>query len=206
MHHPDAVTLSRTIETTNSGFAWTDQFCPPLANLRNIRIEIGIRSLLNTVEKLLNIGNANSIMMGAFHRTAINKIAPIFSQLSYKDIYIVQGVEGSEDLPVHRNSFVFKLSNGETESFIVKPEDYGLAAEERKEALTKEQQVETIGALLTGEKSGPFDYYYKQVLFNTGIRYYLFGVTPTIEEGIDRSKEQLETQKGFSQLKKWKEN
>lgn len=47
------------------------------------------------------IGNANSIMMGAFHRTAINKITPIFSQLSYKDIFIVQGVKGSEDLPVH---------------------------------------------------------------------------------------------------------
>lgn len=72
--------------------------------------------------------------------------------------------------------------------------------------LSKEQQADTIGSLLTGEKSGRFDYYYKQVVFNTGIRYYLFGITPTIEEEIDRAKDQLETQKGLSQMKKWKEN
>lgn len=200
----DHSTLAKTIETNHIGFAWTDQFCPSLAKLRGLREEIGVRTLLNTVEKLLNIGNANSIMMGAFHRTAINKIAPIFSQLSYNDVFIVQGVEGSEDLPVHRNSFIYKLSNGETNSFIVKPEDYGMFAEERKEILTKEEQRNLIFALLSGEKSATLEYYYKQVLFNSGIRYFLFGVSPTIEEGIHIAKEQLESQRGFAHLNKWK--
>lgn len=193
-----------TLESNHIAFAWTDQYCPPLEKLRTIREEIGVRTLLNTVEKLLNLSNAGRIMMGAFHRTAINKIAPIFSQLSYKEVFIVQGVEGSEDLPVHRNSFIFKLTNGEENSFIVKPEDYGLFAEERKnEKLTKTEQAIIIRALLSGEKTDKLDYYYKQVLFNTGIRYYLFGAVSTIEEGIEMTKEQLSSQRGMEQLQKW---
>jgi anthranilate phosphoribosyltransferase len=200
----DSVALSESIESHQLGFAWTDSFCPPLAKLRGLREEIGVRTLLNTVEKLLNIGNANSILLGAFHRTAINKIAPIFSRLSYKDVYIVQGVEGSEDLPVHRNSFIYKLSNGKTDSFIVKPEDYGMLAEERKEKLTLKEQTDLIFALLSGEKSESLEYYYKQIVFNTGIRYFLFGVTSTIEEGIAIAKEQLQSQRGMAQLNKWR--
>lgn len=200
----DQERLAISLENNQIGFAWTDQFCPPLEKLRALREEIGVRTLLNTVEKLLNLANASRILMGAFHRTAINKIAPIFSQLSYKEVYIVQGVEGSEDLPVHRNSFIFKLTNGETNSFIVKPEDYGLFAEEVKVKLTKNEQKELILALLSGEKSDKLEYYYKQVLFNTGIRYFLFGVTPTIEEGIALAKDQLQSQRGIVQLEKWK--
>jgi anthranilate phosphoribosyltransferase len=200
----DNSALSRSIESNHLGFAWTDQFCPPLEKIRGLREELGVRTLLNTIEKLLNLGNSHSILLGAFHRTAINKIAPIFSQLSYKEAFIVQGVEGSEDLPVHRNSFIFKLSNGETNSFIVKPEDFGMLAEERKEKLTIKNQTDLILALLSGEKTEALGYYYKQVLFNTGIRYFLFGVTSTIEEGIAIAKEQLQSQRGLAQLNKWR--
>ncbi|AZV41177.1 anthranilate phosphoribosyltransferase [Peribacillus asahii] len=202
----DVQSLSETIDSANIGFAWADRFCPSLAQLRSIREELGVRTLMNTVEKLLNISNAKSLMMGAFHRTAIVKIAPIFASLPYENVYIVQGVEGSEDLPVHRNSFIYTLKNNELDSFIVKPDEYGLFEEEKKEKLTRKEQADIILALLSGETSEQLNYYYKQVLFNTGIRYYLFGAAPTIEEGIALAKEQLRSQRGMKQLQKWKDS
>jgi anthranilate phosphoribosyltransferase len=197
--------LADTIERTKLGFAWTDQFCPILKKIRPIREQIGVRTLLNTVEKLLNLSNASSVMMGAYHRTAINKITPMISKLGYKNVYIVQGMEGSEDLPVHRNSFIFKLTKESVDSFVVKPEDYGLSEEEDEpEKLTAEEQSEIIMALLQGRSEKKLAYYYKQVLFNTGVRYYLFGVTSSIEEGIAIAEEQLKNQRGMQQLKKWR--
>jgi anthranilate phosphoribosyltransferase len=198
--------LTKEIEETNIGFAWTESYCSPLVNLRNIREEIGVRTLLNTVEKLLNISNAKSIMMGAFHRTAINKIAPIFKNMQFENIYIVQGIEGSEDLPVHRNSFIYKITKDKMESFIVKPNEFGLFQEEVKENLSLEQQCEKILAILNGEKESQLDYYYNQILFNAGIRYYLFNVTESIDKGIEMAAEQLKQKRGIKQLEKWRQS
>lgn len=201
-----AVPLAKTINESGIGFASTELFCPSLGRLRKIRKELGVRTLLNTIDKLLNISQADSLMMGAFHRTAINKIAPVFKGLSYKNVYIVQGLEGSEDLPVHRNSFIFKITGDEIDSFIVKPEEYGLLIQQFDKSikLTAKEQADITLALLSGETEKPLQYYYNQVLFNTGIRYYLFGMVKSIDEGIVIAKEQLRAQKGLRLLEKWK--
>jgi anthranilate phosphoribosyltransferase len=198
--------LAKTLVDTNIAFASTEEFCPSLEKLRRVRKELGVRTLFNTVEKLLNLANADTLMMGAYHRTAINKIAPIFKGLSYKNVYVVQGMEGSEDLPVHRNSFIFKITDNEMESFIVKPEEYGLLAPELDKdiKLSANEQSDITIALLSGEQSEFLQPFYYQVLFNTGIRHHLFGGVPSIEEGIEIAKEQLKGQKGLRQLEKWK--
>ncbi|WP_138416192.1 anthranilate phosphoribosyltransferase [Aquibacillus sediminis] len=200
-------TLTTTIEKNKIGFAWTEKYCQSLADIRNIREEIGVRTLLNTVEKLLNVAGAGRIMMGAFHRTAINKIYPIFKDLSYKQVYMVQGLEGSEDVPVHRNSFVFKLTEDKLDSFIVKPDDFGMMNKDfdKNQKLTADEQSKIILSILSGEKSQAYTYYYNQVVFNAGLRYYLFDATPTIEDGIAVAKEQLREARGMRQLEQWRE-
>ncbi|TDL74333.1 anthranilate phosphoribosyltransferase [Rhodococcus qingshengii] len=201
----NAASLLKTITEAGIAFASTEEFSNSLGKLRKIRKELGVRTLLNTVEKLLNLANAESIMMGAYHRTAINKIAPIFKGLSYKNVYVVQGMEGSEDLPVHRNSFIFKITENEMESSIVNPEEFGLLAPEMDKdiRLTAKEQSDITMAILSGENSKILQYYYNQVVFNTGIRYHLFGAATSIGEGIEIAKEQIREQKGLRQLKKW---
>lgn len=198
--------LGKTIEEAGIAFANTEEHCRSLAHLRGIRKELGVRTLFNTVEKLLNLANADSLMMGAYHRTAINKIAPVFKELSFKNVYVVQGIEGSEDLPVHRNSFIYKITDNNIESSIVKPEEYGLLVQEldKDTKLSAQEQSDITLSILSGEKSQSLKAYYNQVLFNTGIRYYLFGAVTDIGEGIEIAKQQLEEQRGLYQLEKWK--
>jgi anthranilate phosphoribosyltransferase len=202
----NAASLSKTITEAGIAFASTEDFCNSLGKLRKIRKELGVRTLLNTVEKLLNLANAESILMGAYHRTAINKMAPIFKGLPYKNVYVVQGMEGSEDLPVHRNSFIFKITETEMESSIVNPEEFGLFAPEMDKdfKLTAKEQSDITMAILSGENSKLLQYYINQVLFNTGIRYHMFGAAASIGEGIEIAKEQIRERKGLRQLEKWK--
>lgn len=198
--------LAKTIGETGIAFANTEEYCQSLGKLRGIRKELGVRTLFNTVEKLLNLANAESLIMGAYHRTAINKIAPIFKELSFKNVFVVQGMEGSEDLPVHRNSFIYKITDNKIESSIVKPEDYGLLVQEfdKDIKLSAEEQSDITLAILSGEQTKTLQSYYNQVVFNTGIRYYLFGAFKDIREGIKAAKQQLKEQRGIKQLEKWK--
>ncbi|MYL33798.1 anthranilate phosphoribosyltransferase [Pontibacillus yanchengensis] len=199
--------IANSIKEKGIGFASTESFCASLGRLRPIREQLHVRTLLNTAEKVLNLSSAHSLMMGAYHRTAINKIYPLFEGLTYQNVYIVQGVEGSEDLPVHRNSFIFKISNETYEDWVVKPKDYGLLDKEfdKDHKLSIQEQAEITTTLLSGEVPESYRYYYNQVLFNAGIRYYLFGAVETIEEGISIAKEQLRSQRGLHQLESWKE-
>src|SRR6478735_8041474 len=136
----------------------------------------------------------------------INKIVPIFASLPFKHVYVVQGIEGSEDVPVHRSSFVFTISEGEMESFIVNPKEYGLFVEEEhfEKKISVEKQAEYVTRILEGESSSELTYVYNQVVLNAGLRYYLFGYEASIEKGVDYAKRQLAEGLGWKHLQKWK--
>lgn len=87
---------AHSLEEASIGFAAAETFCKPFVRMRKIREEIGVRTVLNTAEKLVNFSDADKLMMGAFHRTAIQKMHPVFQRLTYKEVFIVQGAEGSE--------------------------------------------------------------------------------------------------------------
>ncbi|MCY8006853.1 anthranilate phosphoribosyltransferase [Bacillus haynesii] len=206
---PSETNLAQTahsLEEASIGFAAAETFCKPFVRMRKIREEIGVRTVLNTAEKLVNFSDADKLMMGAFHRTAIQKMHPVFQRLTYKEVFIVQGAEGSEDVPVHRGSFVFAIKNGEIDSFILKPEEYGLYAEEAKlnKPLSAEEQAEKITAVLAGDESADTEYERKQVIMNTALRYYLFGHCTAIEEGVRTAEKQLKEKAGLEALERWK--
>ncbi|WP_163579498.1 anthranilate phosphoribosyltransferase [Gracilibacillus saliphilus] len=187
----------------NMAFVDTEQYSPSLAKLRSIRKEIGVRTLFNTVEKLINISQAKNVMLGAFHRTAINKLEGVFKHLEYQHVYIVQGLEGSEDVPVHRNSFVFDWTPAGLNSFIMKPKDYGLEYKDfdKTVKLSAKEQASIIHAIFSGDQKQEHSYYYHQILLNAGLRYYLFKVTRSIEEGIEIAEEQIKSGRAMQKLK-----
>jgi anthranilate phosphoribosyltransferase len=198
--------VGQSIESTNIGFAWTEKLSPPLALIRRVREEIGVRSFINTVEKALNLADSHSVMVGIFHKTVVDLNVAILRALGFEKSYIVQGAEGSEDLPIHRKSFLYEVTQEDVRSFDLDPEDYGCKhrKDPEKEEITLEQQVSIIQRILDGEASEELDYYRNQVLYNAGVRYFLFRHVPSIEEGIALAKQQLQRKKGAAQLQAWR--
>lgn len=101
-------------------------------------------------------------------------------------MFIVQGAEGSEDVPVHRGSFVFTIKKRRDRFLYIKAGKFGLYADEAKlnKPLSAEEQAEKITAVLAGDESADTEYERKQVIMNTALRYYLFGHCAAIEEGV----------------------
>ncbi|WP_100406892.1 anthranilate phosphoribosyltransferase [Bacillus solitudinis] len=200
-------TVEETLLRTKIGFADTESFCKPLAKLRDLRKEIGVRTLLNTVEKLGRVAQGETLMLGAFHKTAITHIIPVVKRL-YKQVFIVQGVEGSEDIPIHRNSsFIYKLTDQGEEMLTVRPSDYGFNHQKdpEKELITFEQQAELISLVIEGNDNVELSYYRDQVIFNAGIRYFLLNKVDTIEKGIQTADDQLRNGQAKEQWLKWQQ-
>ncbi|WP_078578162.1 anthranilate phosphoribosyltransferase [Salipaludibacillus agaradhaerens] len=201
----DADSIGQSIDKHCIGFAHTEQLCQPLANVRHIREEIGVRSFINMAEKLLNLSNAPSVMLGIFHKTVLDTNVDNLRRLNFQKAFIVQGAEGSEDLPIHRKSFIYEITEDTVISRDLDPADYHLSCRKDpdKEVLTLQEQAELIEAIVAGETSDNLTYYRNQVIFNTAARYYLFGKVRSLAEGIDLTMSQLEDGSGRDQLQKW---
>jgi anthranilate phosphoribosyltransferase len=203
------VRTAENLEEAGIGFGETEELCPPLASLRKIRKELGVRTLLNTTEKIISPPGAENIMTGIFHRTVVDTNARLLRALGYKNMYMVQGVEGSEDLPVHRKSFLYHVTERETRCIDIDPKEAGIAAGRNKmmENLTLTEQADLIIQVLEGKGHSTEKGKYAHLLttYNTGVRCYLFGLTPTICDGIQLAEKKLEAGKGLQQLKLWRE-
>ncbi|PRO67205.1 anthranilate phosphoribosyltransferase [Alkalicoccus urumqiensis] len=195
--------IGRSLEEAGIGFGDTEKLCPPLQRIRRVRELIGVRTFLNTIEKMLSPAGARSIMVGIFHRTVVDTNSELLRRLGFDHMYMVQGAEGSEDLPAHRKSFLYHVTQEETISFDLNPDDTGIGIRRNKEleTLTLPEQTELIEGVLRG--NGHPDAHALTV-YNTGVRYFLFGHRPTVDEGIQLAESQLSAGAGWDQLEKWR--
>ncbi len=184
-------------------FADSAKWCPPLGALHGIREELGMRTLLNTVEKFVDYSCSPYLVLSVFHNTVIDRLARLVTRLGYRKSLIVQGVEGSEDVFIHRPTRIHTVENGHSELDLLDPEMYGLDTElPEEEALwTARRQLDMLEAVLQG---GGHMAYYNQTLLNAAVRLHLAGAADSVEEAIYTAKPLLDDGAAWKVYAAWK--
>ncbi|MEA1952757.1 MAG: glycosyl transferase, partial [Campylobacterota bacterium] len=77
-----------------------------------IRAKLGMRSSFNTIEKLLNITQSDTAIIGAFHKPFIDKYIALFKD-RYKKLIIIKGNEGTPE--IFSKCSITVVKNGEIE-------------------------------------------------------------------------------------------
>ncbi len=176
--------------------------CPPLARLERIRKELGLRTVLNTAEKLLRYSEAPYLAFGVFHGTVFEKMAALVTKLGIERALIVQGMEGSEDVPAHRRSRLYRVESGVPELIIMDPELYELHAEAEETPKTAKEQAELARLVLSGEAEYS---YTNMTILNSGLRLWLTGAAGTIEEGLELARVTLASGQAHRKFIAWME-
>lgn len=177
-----------------------EQWCPPLKQLRSIRLELGMRTVLNTAEKLIDYSHSPYLIFGVYHNTVFARMAQLASNLQYKKALIVQGVEGSEDLFIERPTRTFIVEDGESRLQVIDPDTYGLETPIPEIAWTTAEQIRVTEAILRGEGYIAF---VNQVLLNGAVILHLAGKVGSIEEGVYTCKHLLEKGTPWELYLKW---
>lgn len=191
----------RAFERSGVLFASTEQWCPPLGRLRQIREELGMRTVLNSAEKLLDLASSPRIVFGVYHNTVFDRLARLFIKLGYERALIVQGVEGSEDLHINRPTRAYLVEDGEFHLHIFDPETYGIEAELPERTWTPEGQLAVAEAVLRGEADLA---YTNQVLFNGAVRLHLAGQADSVEQGLYACKALLDGGEAHAAYAGWR--
>lgn len=182
-------------------FADAEQWCPPLGDIRSIREELGMRTIYNTVEKLIDYSCSPFIVFGIYHNTVFDRISRLLNHLGYKKSMVVQGVEGSEDIYIDRPTRIYTVENGTSNLDIIDPESMGLDTSVPEAQWTSLQQLLTAEAVLQG---GGHMAYYNQTLLNGAVRLHLAGKVNSVEEGLYTCKDLLDNGEAWQVYNIWK--
>ncbi|MGE7824091.1 anthranilate phosphoribosyltransferase [Paenibacillus sp. NPDC093718] len=181
-------------------YVHAEEWCPPLKNLRPIREELGMRTVLNTAEKFVDYSHSPFLTFGVYHNTVFDRLSRLILKLGYRKAIIIQGSEGSDELFIHRPTRTYRIENGEASLHIIDPEAYGLDTPVPDISWTPSEQANVTAEVLQGKGDIAFMY---QILLNGAVRLQLADRVKSIEEGIYTCKALLESGKPEALYGEW---
>jgi len=138
------LTAASVLEHLGCGMTWDPKECeewvvkarfgacavsgmlPALVPLRDLREEIGVRTALSTVEKLL-APPGSSVVVGAHPGPVLGTAIEVVTGLEHPRALALQGPEGSPVPMVSKRTRGIELIEGDLVAMNVEPEDFGLS-------------------------------------------------------------------------------
>jgi anthranilate phosphoribosyltransferase len=152
---PDGI--SYCIEQAGIGFMFAPAHHPAMKNVGPTRVELGTRTIFNLLGPLSNPADVKRQMVGVFSRHWIEPLAQVLKNLGSESAWVVHGSDGLDEITTAGPTHVAALERGSVRSFVIAPEDVGLARV-KAEALRgggADENAQALLAVLKGAK-GPF--------------------------------------------------
>ncbi len=137
----------------------------------DIRAKLGLRSSFNTIEKLLNITQSDTAIIGAFHKPFVEKYIALFKD-RYKKLIIIRGNEGTPE--IFSKCTITIVENDNVEEIKVDPKDYGINYKKSTERISLRESLELINS--------PSNEMLKLAKFNAATLLFLTNKSTSIEE------------------------
>ncbi len=126
----DGLTTQKFCESSDLGsnifYFDRKEYLPELHQLTDLRMRLGLRTGLNTLEKLPNITNSKFAITGVHHKPYVDKYNAILGD-RYERFALIQGAEGSPEL--FKKGTLWLSEDGKTEEYLIDPKFYGSTSE-----------------------------------------------------------------------------
>ncbi|MBE2220051.1 MAG: anthranilate phosphoribosyltransferase, partial [Anaerolineae bacterium] len=173
---------SQMVENVGIGFIGAAQYIPAWHNLTPIRNQFGLRTVMNTVEKLFNPFNAPYQISGFFHANYIERIRT--TQTGLKASWMVQGEEGSIEMAAGRRTHIYAVAAAD--DVVLDPADVGLVERERLSLPpVLADHVAVTTAVLQNASSAATE----QTLYTVGTILSLLGKTESVAAGFAHARQ-----------------
>ncbi len=178
--------VERMIETVGLGYLAAARFAPAWEALTPLRREFGLRTALNTVEKLFNPANAPYQLTGFFHGEYIERLR--VTQTGTRASWVAQGEEGSVEMAAGRATRIF--ARAEANDLTLDPASVGLPERER---LSPPFEVGAHAKLNLEAISGAPGAAADQAAFTAGVILSLVGAAASVAEGLARARKAVQS-------------
>jgi anthranilate phosphoribosyltransferase len=183
--------IAKCIDEVGIGFMFAPNHHPAMKNVAPVRKELGVRTIFNILGPLTNPASAPNILMGVFHPDLVGIQVRALQRLGAEHALVVYGRDGMDEVSLGAATMVGELKNGEIAEYDLHPEDFGLpmASNRSFKVETPEQSKAILHSVLENEKGPARDI----VIFNAGAALYAANVTTSIENGIAKARDAIES-------------
>ncbi len=177
------------IEQAGIGFLFAPSFHPAMKHAAPARRELGLRTVFNVLGPLTNPAGVKRQLVGVYHPELTETVARVLGALGSTRVFAVHGEDGSDEVSICGPTRVSELKNGEVKSYEFDPRSLGmtLAKPDHITGGDAAENASLLQGVLDGRKGPRRDV----VLLNAAFAAMASGVANTIEDGIARARQSI---------------
>ncbi|MCR5715734.1 MAG: anthranilate phosphoribosyltransferase [Lachnospiraceae bacterium] len=189
------------LKDLNMCFLFAQKYHKAMRFVGPVRKEIGIRTLFNILGPLANPAGASMQLLGVYSAELVEPLAHVLRNLGVKRAMVVFGKDCIDEISLSDDTMVCEFKGDSFRTYDINPEKLGFTKCAKSDLVGGDpaENAEIARRILNGEKGPKMD----AVLLNAGAAIYLVNDGITLEEGIAKAREIIESGKAKEQLEKF---
>lgn len=191
------------VDTIGIGFMFAPNHHSAMKHAAPVRRELGIRTLFNLLGPLTNPANAKRQVMGVFDSALTAKLAHVLQQLGSEHVLVVCGADGMDEISFSGDTFVAELKDGKVSEYTVNPSQFGMQLHQLSsiQIQNADESKAVILDVLNGKLSNQNQVAARDiVLLNAGAAIYVAGVADSLQSGINKAREVIDSGLAMTKL------
>ncbi len=192
---------SAMLGTTGITFLFAPLYHPAMKNVAGVRRTLGFRTVFNILGPISNPAGVRRQLIGVFSEECVERVAGALLRLGTERAVVVHGSIGMDEISPAGRTVVEEVKNGTSERYTIDGSDFsrfgtGEWTERKVEhpAESASYAMRVLGnSAAAGERS--------IVLLNAGAALYAAGKCGSIEQGMEKALDAIETGKAKSKLR-----
>ena len=186
---------AKVIEEKGMAFLFAPQYNGAMRNVANERKELGTRTLFNMMGPLSNPAPLTGQLVGIYDGNLLESAGLVLKNLGLNRALIVHGDDGLDEITTTTTTSVCELKDGELKIYKLNPEDLGikLANADEIKGGTPKENAKIIIDILKGMEGPKRDI----VVLNSGAALYAAELVESLNEGINKAKELIDSGKAY---------
>jgi anthranilate phosphoribosyltransferase len=187
----NAEQVALCVNTLGVGFLFAPNHHGAMQHTRQVRRDMGVRTLFNVLGPLVNPAAAPNQLIGVFAKDWLVPLAEVLKQLGSQHVLVVHADDGLDELSIACASSVAELKNGQVSTYTVSPEQFGLqrASLDSLAVADAAASLVMVKAVLDGRLGPARDI----VLLNAGAALYAANVATDLGAGITLARQAIDS-------------
>lgn len=192
--------VGEAIDQIGIGFLFAPNLHGAMKYVAAARRQMGIRTIFNMLGPLTNPAGARNQLIGVYEAGLTEVFARALRELGSTHVLIVHGNDGMDEISICAESTVSELKNGEILTYILEPEEFGLARASHRDIIGGDAQTnaDIVVRVLSGEKGPPRDI----VILNSAAALVAGDKAADLMEGLELARDSIDSGRALDKLNK----
>lgn len=191
---------ARLLEESGFTFMFAGNHHPAMKFIMPVRKNIPDKTIFNILGPLTNPAGAKKSLLGVFHRSFVPKIAEALRMNGATSAMVVSSKEGMDEISISDITYASRLSGGKISEFIIDPQEHNIKRAPLS-AIVGGDAKANAHILYNILNSKATDAQRDIVLINAAASLMVDGLARDIQDGLEMSREAIETSKAKEKLK-----